>query len=339
MLGEYWSAKSLFLKVRKNPNLLNDREYQEKTLAFLENNTSLSKQPLWANLNREQKLILTKYLRLQEVDSKTLRLDSTSQNAQLFVIINGSVSVKYPQIPDSLNYSVGEVFGSCKEFNQMCKKYGPRMSFYDDDNGDVENDEPTFKGTATVESGKFTTLLQISSDDYYNYILQYNAADEAAQAAELEKQRLRLEDQQIADIPYDQLTESDKKYIQVFRKARRALSKDIFGFLDTFKYIPRNAQTGAHKYHKVNDMGSEILLSSGEFANTIIFIIEGAIRLDIVANGNSNKNTNIISFKRKGSKSMTMKVQYPNFQVTVCNIKKFDSKSFFRSCCWSLAVY
>ena len=85
MLNDYWAVKSLLLKSRQAPNLLNDPEYQEKMLNFLDNSTLVGEQPLWANLNKEQKLLATKYLRLQEVGSKTLTLDSRPENAQYFL--------------------------------------------------------------------------------------------------------------------------------------------------------------------------------------------------------------------------------------------------------------
>ena len=395
MLNDYWAVKSLLLKSRQAPNLLNDPEYQEKILNFLDNSTLVGEQPLWANLNKEQKLLATKYLRLQEVGSKTLTLDSRPENAQLFLVINGSVSVKYPRVSESVSYGAGEVFGSCMQFNEMCKLHGPRKKFYDDTDDDESKNAKlnyTVKPgeTATVEAGKFVTMLQITIDDYNNHVLKINAAREKAEAIAL-AERLRQDEEAISGIPYDQLTEDDRKYINVFKSAKRNISVDIFDFLDHFHLIPRNAQYvtaelnsqkgpklgspanssqpangtsiakrpsspqspqqpeqallaqqlqqqngqpsssqqewdntsmqsfqssfsrpikwAPYKSHNQGYFGRELTLNSSIYANSMIFIIEGSVRLDVIStNRNKNNNSNSIVCKRKGLDSMVMKV-------------------------------
>lgn len=405
MLNDYWAVKSLLLKSRQTPTMLNDPEYQEKMVNFLDNSTSVGEQRLWANLNKKQKLLATKYFRLQEVGSKTLTLDSKPENAQLFLVINGSVSVKYPRVSESVPYGAGELFGSCKEFNKMCKLYGPRKSFYDDDDDEEKNAKLNYTinhgETAIVEAGKFVTMLQININDYNKHVLQINAEREEAERVAF-AERLRREEEDISGIPHDQLTDADKKYIKVFKTAKQNIAEEVFGFLDHFQFIPRNAQDvtsetrpnsqkgpklGAsqvdglsitkrpaspqspqqpeqallaqqlqrqllaqqngqppssssssqsqqewdnasaqsglsrpmksmkwapYKSHNHGYFGRDVTLNSSTYANSMIFVIEGAVRLDIIstANKSRNKNSNSIVCKRKGLDSMVMKVSH-----------------------------
>jgi len=302
-LNDYWAAKSLFLKVRKNPAILNDIEYQEKTVKFLDHNSTLQNQPFWNNLSHEQKLTATKYLTLQEVDSKTIRLDAKPQNAQIFVVINGSVSVKYSHLPEEVIFSAGDVFGSRILFNRISEIYGENRNFYyqEDTSNKVEEN-----ATVVATAGKFATFLQINIHDYFKRVLTNVVLREEESEVDAE----RLQDELISEIPYDSLTEDDKIYINAYKDARQHMSADIFNLLDSYKLIPKNARTNAHYNYNVGNMGREINLSSNEFSHSVLFVIHGSLRLDIIAKRNKKNpigNANTLTCKRKGSKLIVVK--------------------------------
>lgn len=312
-LNEYWAAKTLFLKVRKDPSIVNDPNYQEKALSFLNNSSNLKDYPFWQNLTEEQKRNATKFLTLQEVDSKTIRLDADHNNAQIFIVLNGTVDVKYSHLPDSIICGAGDIFGSRQLFNRTSHLHGAKRNIYYDESADSDPMEEN--ATIVASAGKFATLIKISFDDYSKNVLQCTNVSEEE---ELEKER--REDELIAEIPFDKLTAEDKVFIKVYKVARRVMANDIFGFLDTYKFIPRNARTNAQYNYNVGSIGREIILNKNEFANTVIFVIDGSIRLDIIATNRKSKSStpsslpstsnkiHTVSCNRKGSEPMVMQV-------------------------------
>lgn len=93
------SMKSILLQSRKNPLIINDELYIEKTLKYLKSNTNLLQQNFWKKLNTNEQKKTIQYFMLQEIRENEIKVDKMLKNdintSCIYIILNGKVDVQF----------------------------------------------------------------------------------------------------------------------------------------------------------------------------------------------------------------------------------------------------
>lgn len=289
-LSDYWKMKAVMLKSKLDPKIMTDSAFQNETLNYLKDNSDLQGQKFWNSLSPELQKKAIQYFALQEVsDVSNVRIVATKDKAALYICLSGSAEVKIGDSGEEMIIGPGGVFGASDLFHEVSSNIDQYRNISDQDSLGSQ------VITAKLNKGAF---MRMSLFDLMEYIL---AAD-----PEIEAERIRKEDSNIAEIPYEELTEDDKFYIKVYRRARDLLNRDLFLFLDSYRMIPKNARMHAFKYYYESAMGREIILNSND-PLSVYLVIDGSMRLDIDAKREGSEDF-VISCKRNGKKPFVIKV-------------------------------
>lgn len=283
--------KGLFLQSKLDPRLVENKEYQQKTVDFLDRHSDLVDQKFWNNLNPTEKLKASRFLIFQEIEGdRNLRVSSKKDQAELFVVMHGNVIVKSQDTLEEVEYKQGEVFGAVDLFNVASENIN------DEHDVPKELDESR---TMTVSTRNRGCYVRLSFSDYYKYV----ANNEVEEDLEAE----RKEFSKIAEIDYQLLTEEDKLCVESYKIAKKVLNKNLFLFMDAYKMIPRNARGPSSKYLMHGNLGREVVLK-GSDARSIIVVLDGSVRLEIVAKRKISRE-HTIAYKRRGVKPMVINVR------------------------------
>ncbi len=271
-LSDFWGVKSMLLKTKHEPLTAGNTEYKEKLQSYLDQNSQINEHRFWNSLNKKDKDKASELLKVQEMADAKFKIDMTDdENAEIFVVLDGKATVT-DESGDEQIYGKGEVFGSLELFNKFSEV---------DENGDpipVVKKERKL-GTrlvSIIHHGAVIrgTLLRMTLNDFRKFVAE--PEEEVIPPDETEQ------DQEIAGIPFTEMTEDDKFYVNVFKRAQRVLNPNIFSFLDSYRLIARNSRMSSYKHYKESRMGYEFFL--GERDPRLVFIVlDGALRLDIIS--------------------------------------------------------
>ena len=206
--------------------------------------------------------------------------------ASVYVVLSGTASVVKGGTTEAVVYQPGQVFGATDLFNDVVKN----LDAYN-------NIEPEFPDDVVeLENG---TFMRLELGDLYNRVLNPPVEEE---------EDTREEDERIAEMSYEDLTEDDKFYIRVYKRTKELVNKNFFSFCDAYRMIPKNASMPAFKFYHEGSLGREIYLDEND-PIFVFIIIEGAVRVDL-ATTRENRGHHALSCKRKGRKPMFVKVIY-----------------------------
>eukprot|EP00981_Chlorochromonas_danica_P009708 scaffold2799_cov159-Ochromonas_danica.AAC.25 len=286
-LSEFWSLKSIFIQARKDPHLLASETFQQRALEYFEKSSGLANQKFWTSLSVEARKKAAKYFVLQEIRETTnTRMTVNNQSAAIYVVLNGSATVKTGDNPDETVYNTGEIFGAVDVFNQA----------FDNVELTEQRLEEAASQPVITASMKKGTYLRISLADFCKHVLTVDKPVRGVDQDEYSR---------IAEMRWEDLTDEDKYYIEIYMKVRKILKKDIFDFASTFKLIPCNARHPAKRFFKEGHTGHSIELNpSGPFS--LFIILDGGIRIEIETRRNKS-SSNTIACKRKGKNPMVIK--------------------------------
>jgi hypothetical protein len=94
-LNEFWKMKSIMLKARRDPRVLDDPEYLQKARDYYEANSTLTQQDFWSHMTEATKMKTIRHLILQEVsEPQHLRMVSTKDKAAIYIVLSGTVEVQ-----------------------------------------------------------------------------------------------------------------------------------------------------------------------------------------------------------------------------------------------------
>ena len=97
LLGDYWTTKGAFLRMKNDPASGISLESIESILHYLETHTELPKQNFWKALSHGQKINASKTFVIREctaIDKETdLIFQNYSRRPELFISLNGPVTI------------------------------------------------------------------------------------------------------------------------------------------------------------------------------------------------------------------------------------------------------
>lgn len=288
-LGAFMSMKSILLQAKKNPALLSDPEFIRKAMEYFTKETNLTQQPFWQNLNDTLRIKATQYMVLQDLmETRQLRMVSTKDSAAVFVILSGTTEVKDGIHADDVLHGPGQVFGAMDLFHDATKDIDKFHNYAGDK---LINNHVI---TAKLHKGSY---LRISLYDMCKYVL----AEDDDEDAKIDKKEFS----RIAEISWEELTDDDKFYVKVYLRTRNLVDKNLFSFLDAYKFIPKNARTAAYRFYNECTHGRVITLDPKDPLSLYV-IIEGGIKVEVEAlRGQSHGNS--LTCKRKGRRPMVVK--------------------------------
>ncbi|RYH29243.1 hypothetical protein EON65_09215 [archaeon] len=256
-MSEFWSLKSLFIQAKTNPNLLGSASFQDKALEYFEKSSNIAKQKFWASLSLEARKKAAKYFVLQEVTETTnTRMSTEKDSAAVYIILNGSATLKMSDSAQERVYNTGDIFGAVDVFDRIAE--GDEGESEDQfDNEMIQR--PKFM-TATMKKG---TYLRISLADFYQHILSVDKQLPGIDEDEYAK---------IAEISWAELTDEDKKFIEIYKHIKEVVRKDMFDYLSCFKLIPNNSRVPSVKYYKEGNVGHHIDLHVNDPVSVFILL-------------------------------------------------------------------
>lgn len=294
-LRDFMGMKSILIQAKRNPKLMSDPMFLERTMEYLKTNTDFTSMPFWESLSEEFRLRAAQCMVLQEVsDTRQLRMISTKDNAAIYVILSGTAEVKEGFDGEEHILGPGEMFGNSELFKEVLSN----IHSYKDTSGDqVLDDRVIF---AKMHQGSY---LRLSLYDMCKYVF---GADQNEEKID------KLEYSKIAGMNWDELTDDDKFYVKVYLRTRNLVNKHFFAFLDSYRLVPKNSRMPAFKFYCEYERGKMIQLKKHDPLNVYV-VIEGGIKIEIEANRGGGDHK--ISCKRKGRKPMIIKVSFVAFVV------------------------
>lgn len=289
-LSEFWSLKSLFIQAKKDPHLLSSEVFQQRALQYFEKSSALAKQKFWASLSEEARKKAAKYFVLQEVmDVSHSRMVQTKDSAAVYIVLNGSATVKVNDGGEERIYNTGDIFGAIDIFND---------AYENADKTEEKMEEESLNQNQRVMTAQMKkgTYLRISLADFYKHVLSVDKVVAGVDQEELTR---------IAELSWDELTDEDRFFIDVYLRAQQVLRADLFAFATTFRLIPYNARVPAAKFYKEGHIGHIIELNPS--APMLFIVLNGAVRIEIETSRQKKDTVHNVSCKRKGKKPMTVK--------------------------------
>ena len=149
-LADYWSSKSIFLKMKNAPNELgNDPMAQKKLLDYFARYTRLEDYHFWQTLSQEDRAKSLKYFRISEMKQKCIRILPNAENAEVCVMLQGSADISSSTMGVSTTQE-GGVFGSIAAFDQVTDVHRGRIK---------RDPEPSFEHLLPQLDGGMETLM------------------------------------------------------------------------------------------------------------------------------------------------------------------------------------
>lgn len=287
-LRDFMGMKSILIQAKRNPKLMSDPIFLERTMDYLKSNTDFTNMGFWESLSDEDKARAAQCMVLQEVsESRQLRMISTKDNAAIYIILSGTAEVKEGFDGEERILGPGEMFGNAELFKEVLGN----MQYYADVSGDtVLNDRVIF---AKMHRGSY---LRLSLYDMCKFVFGGDIHEEKVDKVEYAR---------IAELSWDEMTDDDKFYVKVYLRTRNLVNKHFFSFLDAYRLVPKNSRMSAFKFYREFDRGQSINIKKFDPLNVFV-IIEGGIKVEIQANRGGGDHK--ISCKRKGRKPMVIKV-------------------------------
>lgn len=298
-LSDFWRMKSTLMLAKFNPELLETPEFIDQARSFYKNNSNLMKQPFWNKLSEEAQTRFLQYLILQEVDQAiNLRMANSKERAALYIVLSGTAEVKKGSEQEEEFVGPGGLFGAV----DLCTKIVDSVEQYRHMDDDALIDEEVM--AIKMHKGSY---VRIGINDLFRFVFPPDHSEAV--------QRARAEDSAIAEIPWELLTEDDKFYVTVYKRARDLISKNLFMFLDALRTIPKNAKMPAFKYYYEKEKDREIILDPSDPLN-LYLIIDGRIKIEAEAL-RDDPNGHTLSCQRKGRRPMVIKVSIFNIVIKV----------------------
>lgn len=226
-------------------------------MEYFEKSSNIAKQKFWASLSLEARKKAAKYFVLQEVTETTnTRMSTEKDSAAVYIILNGSATLKMSDSAQERVYNTGDIFGAVDVFDRIAE--GDEGESEDQfDNEMIQR--PKFM-TATMKKG---TYLRISLADFYQHILSVDKQLPGIDEDEYAK---------IAEISWAELTDEDKKFIEIYKHIKEVVRKDMFDYLSCFKLIPNNSRVPSVKYYKEGNVGHHIDLHVNDPVSVFILL-------------------------------------------------------------------
>jgi hypothetical protein len=279
------------MQAKKDQHLLESAIYQDRALQYFEKSSTLVKQKFWLSLSQDARKRAAKYFVLQEIqDSCNIRMGANKDTASIYVVLNGSATVMMSDSSEEAVYNTGDIFGTLDVFNELSE------------NPNADIDLLTTQGatkqrmmTASLRKGSY---LRISLVNFYKYVL---AVDRK------EPDENRIEYSRISGLPWDEITDEDKRHIEIYLRAKKVLRKNLFDFLSSYHMIPYNSRAAVAKAYKERHFGYHIDLNSFDVPSVFIFL-DGEVRVELVTRRNKEASSHLITCARKGKRPMVVKV-------------------------------
>eukprot|EP01042_Synura_sphagnicola_P034289 gene34289-43985_t len=122
-----------------------------------------------------------------------------NQSAAIYVVLNGSATVKTGDNPDETVYNTGEIFGAVDVFNQA----------FDNVELTEQRLEEAASQPVITASMKKGTYLRISLADFCKHVLTVDKPVRGVDQDEYSR---------IAEMRWEDLTDEDKYYIEIYMK-------------------------------------------------------------------------------------------------------------------------
>ena len=297
-LGDYWHLKSLFLRIRKSPSLILEKDNLNCIVDFLDKYTDLRNESFWCKLKRKHKLGAARHFTISEGHREKQYIQSTSRRPELFVLLSGSVLAVKQIKNDSedLIYHQGNLFGTVDRFQSWYESnYGVDEGYSDMSSSTVNSEaNPTpIRLTASIE---MCTLLRLSFKDYIHGVTPpkslYDGLDET--------------EYMIATNP--DLSEEDILCLRLWKQSKKTLSKTLFRFLKDYSILPKDSKSNSYQYMRIGNIGRELSLSK-EDSRVVYVIISGTMRLELTKPRNSDGKlgSSSLSLKRAGEPALVIK--------------------------------
>lgn len=283
--------KSTLMQAKKKPEIMADKSNQEKALHFLTRNSTLTSMSFWKNLKPESRLKAAQFFMLQDITETTnTRIVQTKDKAAVYVVLSGFAEVSSGPGEAETTVGVGQIFGAVDLFDMATANPEQFEKIYGDETHTVQKSM-----NATLHKGSY---LRISLNDLYKYIVGVKHFDEI-----LDEES----DEKIAEMAWGDLSDEDRYFIDVYKRTRVLLNKDLFSFLDSYKLIPKNARMPSHHYYCEGEYGREIVLDPKDSLYLYV-VIEGAFRVEIEAKREGENSSHTVSCNRKNRKPMVIEV-------------------------------
>lgn len=316
-LCSYWNFKTVMMKKRNDPESFSDPAIQRQAMEFLRDNTKINEYSFWSSLSEEAQLKAMTCFSLQEVNSGPSKVILTSgrEKAVLYVCLTGKATSKSIKTDLTTEYGHGEVLGLVDDFNEVVDN---PILFTVNEGG--------IGGVDQILDFVHGTFVRLELVDLYTRVLKHLIAVRSEYDEELaiiEEMRI---DEEIAEKPWQDLTEDDRFYVRVYKRTKERVNAAFFSFADSYRVIPKNASMPAYIYYHEAGIGKEVFLDENDTA-WVFVIIDGSVRIDITTTKSDHSDhtlsltySDIKDHKRSSPvEGMSIKVSCCNYSTVVAS--------------------
>jgi len=272
---EYWLMKTDLLKKRQNPTLFGAKEIQQKARKYLMENSKLQEQPFWSGLDTPLQENAMKCFSMLEVqEEKKEMVAKTKSKSALYVCLSGNAFIRNMRTDVTKRYGPGDVFGGIESFNEVVNNFTS-----------IHNETPYTEDDFLIEF-EAGTFMRLDLKDLYNTVLRPDPGEEER----LQEAMNIAASVKISGISWENQTDDDKFYIQVYQRAQHRVNKVLFGLMDSYRMIPKNASMSAYKYYNEGRPKREIFLDPCE-RTWVFVVIDGTVRVDLCPTGTTTAHT------------------------------------------------
>lgn len=280
--------KTELLRKKTDPTVFANKEVQQKTHDYLTKNSTLKDNPFWSSLSTERQELATKCFTVQEVPKPKKEILAKSRlKAAVFVCLSGFATVRNLRTSTEMRFGPGEVFGATDMFNRVV---------HGDDTDSAEEHDPA---DLVIDYGE-GSFLRMELKDLYNTVLKPDASD-LEKMEEIKKIETAVA---ISGIPWSEMTEDDKFYVNVYLRTKELVNKRFFSFLDSYRMIPKNSSMPCYKYYNDSQRGDEAYLDDDD-QTWVFIIIDGSVKVELCSSRKKGEE-GTLSYVRKSDTENTM---------------------------------
>lgn len=143
-LVDFWSMKSVYLRLKTKPELADDPVRQEHILSYFSKYTDIGQCYWWQCLSKDEQLKCVKQFRIQEIKDKAVRIIPETAKAEIYLVLQGTAMVTQG-FTSEVPMEEGTLFGSLDLFDQVTNYHRWRTK---------RDPEPTFDRLPPMKEGK-----------------------------------------------------------------------------------------------------------------------------------------------------------------------------------------